>query len=280
MFDTIGIVGVGLLGGSIGRDVRARGLARRVVGFTRSEGNARAIVGHGAADEATTDPGRLIEADLVMLAAPVRAIVAGMPDIARHARPDAIVTDMGSTKSRIVEAGEAALGSRFVGGHPMCGSHESGITAARDNLFEGATWVLTPTERTDPDALARVNDLALALGARPVTLALERHDQIAAAVSHMPHVVAAAITLAVHTLANGDSRYADLAGGGLRDMTRIAASPPDVWRDILASNRDHTIAALHAFRAALDDAIAAMDDDAAIEALFAASGQARTGLVR
>lgn len=280
MFDTIAIIGVGLLGGSFGRDARARGLARRVVGLTRSDQTARAIVEHGAADEATTDIAALAEADLVMLATPVRAILAGMPDVARHARPDAIVTDMGSTKSEVVRAGETALGHRFVGGHPMCGSHESGVSAARDGLFEGATWVLTPTDRTDPAALEQVNALALALGAHPVLLDLDHHDRIAAAVSHMPHVAAAAITLAVARLAEGDPRFADLAAGGLRDMTRLAASPPNVWRDILSTNRANTKAALAAFRDALDESIAAMDDDDAIETLFADAGRARTGLVR
>lgn len=280
MFDIIGIVGAGLLGGSFGLEARMRGLARRVVAITRSERTARDILARGAADDAATDMAALRDADLVMLAAPVRAIIAGMSGIAEHTRHDAIVTDMGSTKSGIVAAGEAALGGRFVGGHPMCGSHESGVAAAREGLFQGATWVITPTERTDPRALGAVNGLALALEARPVQLDLDRHDTIAAAVSHMPHVVAAAITLAVARLAEGDPRFADLAGGGLRDMTRIAASPPDVWRDILATNREPTLDALRAFRDALDDAIAAMRGDEAIEALFVEAGAARKDLVR
>jgi prephenate dehydrogenase len=278
--ETVAIIGVGLLGGSLGLDVKARGLARRVIGLTRREETAREILAHGAADEATTDWSALAGAEMVVLAAPVSAIIAGMADVARNARPDAIVTDMGSTKAEIVRAGELCLGGRFVGGHPMAGSHESGVSAARENLFEGATWVLTPTERTDPAAVEKVNALALALGAQTVCLDIDHHDRIAAAVSHMPHVAAAALTLAVRDLAEGDPRFSDLAAGGLRDMTRLAASPPNVWRDILSTNRANTKEALAALRAALDAAIAAMDDDDRIEALFAGAGLARTTLVR
>lgn len=279
MFDTVAIIGVGLLGGSLGLDLRARGLARRVVGVTRREETARAILEHGAADEALTDIAAIRDADLVVLAAPVRAIITGLPEIAHHARPNAVVTDLGSTKTEIVRAGEAALGPRFVGSHPMAGSHTSGVSAARENLFRGATWVVTPTDTTDHEAVARITALAEALDARPVRLDVETHDRIAAAVSHMPHVVACAVTLAVGNLAAGDPCFGDLAAGGLRDMTRLAASPPAVWTDILATNREKTKAALTAFRAALDNAIAAMDSDDAIHALFDTAGQTRRGIV-
>jgi prephenate dehydrogenase len=275
VFDTIAIIGVGLLGGSFGLDARARGLARRVIGVTRSAETARAILEHGATDEAVTDVSAIAGADLVVLAAPVRAILAGLPDVAKYARPDALVTDMGSTKAEIVHAGEAALGARFVGGHPMAGSHTSGVGAAREGLFVGATWVITPTERTDPEAAARLAALAAALGAHPVRLDIETHDRIAAAVSHMPHVVACAAAQAVGRLAGGDTRFGDLAAGGLRDMTRLAESPPAVWTDILATNRANTKAALHAFREALDEAIQAMDSDEAIHALFEDAGDTR-----
>jgi prephenate dehydrogenase len=279
VFDTIAIIGVGLLGGSFGMDVRARGLARRVVGITRSARTAREIVAHGAADEAATTMDAIRDADLVVLAAPVQAIIAGMPDVARHAAPGALVTDMGSTKAEIVRAGEAALGRRFVGGHPMAGSHTSGVSAARRDLFVGATWVVTPTENTDPAAADRLAHIATALGARAVRLDVVTHDRIAAAVSHMPHVVACALAQSIGQLANGDHRFGQLAAGGLRDMTRLAASPAALWTDILSTNRSNTKAALRAFRDALDEAIAGMDSDADIHALFEESAGTRAWLM-
>jgi prephenate dehydrogenase len=279
VFDTIAIIGVGLLGGSFGMDMRARGLARRVIGITRSPRTAGEIVACGAADEASTSMEAIRDAGLVVLAAPVRAIIAAMPDVARHAAPGAVVTDMGSTKTEIVQAGESALGARFVGGHPMAGSHTSGVSAARRDLFVGATWVVTPTDTTDPVAADRVVQLAAALGAHAVELDVLTHDRVAAAVSHMPHVVACALAQSIGRLANGDGRFGDLAAGGLRDMTRLAASPASVWTDILSTNRANTITALRAFRDALDGAIAGMDSDAAIHALFEESAATRAWLM-
>jgi prephenate dehydrogenase len=202
-----------------------------------------------------------------------------MPEVARHTRADALVTDMGSSKALIVRAGEEAFGARFVGGHPMAGSHESGVSAARRNLFEGATWVVTSTERTDPAAAKRLEALATALGAHPLHLDVETHDRIAAAVSHMPHVIACAVAQAVARLADGDGRFGDLMAGGLRDMTRLAASPSTLWTDILSTNREQTRAALVVARAALDDAIRDMDDDEAIRALFDDAARSRKWLL-
>jgi prephenate dehydrogenase len=280
VFDTVAIVGVGLLGGSLGLDLKARGLARRVVGITRSPDTALRILERGAADECGVEMAAVADADLVILAQPVSVIEASFTEVSGLVSPEATVTDLGSTKAAIVRAGEAALGGRFVGGHPMAGSHLAGVGAARAGLFEGATWVLTPTEQTDPERLERLTGLVVALGARPVQLDIETHDLIAAAVSHMPHVAACAVALAVGDLAGGDTRYGDLAGGGLRDMTRLAASPHYLWRDILSANRGNTIVALRRLRERLDEAIAAMEDDDAIADLFARAAEARAPLVK
>lgn len=280
VFDTVAIVGVGLLGGSLGLDLRERGLARRVIGITRSPDTALRILDRGAADACGVEVAAIAGADLVVLAQPVGAIIASFPEVSRYARPSAIITDLGSTKSDIVRAGEAELDGRFVGGHPMAGSHMAGVGAARTGLFDGATWVFTPTERTERTALARLTELAEALGAVPVRLDVETHDLIAAAVSHMPHVAACAVALAVGDLAEGDTRYGDLAGGGLRDMTRLAASPDYLWRDILATNRSNTRAALIRLRERLDEAVSAMEDDEAIADLFARAAAARAPLVK
>jgi prephenate dehydrogenase len=270
---------MGLLGGSVGIDVRQRGLARRVLGVTRRAGQTEAILASGAVDEVTTDWAALSGADLIVMAAPVSAILRQMPDVARWAAPEAIVTDLGSTKAEISRVGEAALGGRFVPGHPMAGSHEAGIAAARAGLFVNATWVFTPSAGTDKAALEKVMALAAAVGARPTTLDRDVHDRVAAAVSHMPHLASAALSLAVSRLADGDPRFALLAGGGLRDMTRLAASPANLWRDIFATNRDNTRAAMLAMRNAFDEVLAALEDDDSVEAFFDKAGAVRKHLV-
>ncbi len=280
MLNTVAIIGMGLLGGSLGKDLIARKLAARVIGIVRRPEAVQECLSAEAVHTATLDLSAIASADVVVLAAPVATIVRQMTDIAPYVRPDAVVTDMGSTKGAIVQAGESALGGRFVGGHPMAGSHKAGVSAARVNLFDGATWVFTPTERTDPKALEKAVGMASAVGARTVCLNVEDHDRIAASVSHMPHVVAAALTLAIDRLADGDSRFQDLAGGGLRDMTRLAASPAVLWRDILSANRENTITALSAFAEELTRAVEAMREDDDIESLFDRAAEARTHLVR
>ncbi|HEY3268341.1 MAG TPA: prephenate dehydrogenase/arogenate dehydrogenase family protein [Armatimonadota bacterium] len=279
MFNNVAVIGMGLLGGSVGIDVRQRGLARRVLGVTRRAGQTEAILASGAVDEVTTDWAALSGADLIVMAAPVSAILRQMPDVARWAAPEAIVTDLGSTKAEISRVGEAALGGRFVPGHPMAGSHEAGIAAARAGLFVNATWVFTPSAGTDKAALEKVMALAAAVGARPTTLDRDVHDRVAAAVSHMPHLASAALSLAVSRLADGDPRFALLAGGGLRDMTRLAASPANLWRDIFATNRDNTRAAMLAMRNAFDEVLAALEDDDSVEAFFDKAGAVRKHLV-
>ncbi|HEY3411546.1 MAG TPA: prephenate dehydrogenase/arogenate dehydrogenase family protein [Armatimonadota bacterium] len=279
MFDTVAIVGMGLLGGSLGLDLKQGELARRVIGIARRAETCALAVERGACDEAWPALEGIRDADLVVLATPVRTIIETMPQIALHAASNAVVTDLGSTKSEIVAAGEGCLGERFVGGHPMAGSHEGGIEAARLGLFRAATWVFTPTDNTSLDALERLRGLAAALGARPTDIPLGDHDRIAAAVSHMPHLAAAAISRAVGELADGDERFGALVGGGLRDMTRLAASPAVLWRDIFSTNRAHTRDALIVCREALDQALAALEDDGEVQRYFEGAAAAREKLI-
>lgn len=279
MFENVAIVGLGLLGGSLGLDLREKGIAGRVIGIARRAETAAQAVERGACDEAWTEISGIADADLVVLATPVQTIIDMMPQVARHAASNAIVTDLGSTKSAIVAAGEVCLGERFVGGHPMAGSHEGGIEAARRNLFRGATWVFTPTAETNEAAVELLRDMASALGARPVDIPLADHDLIAAAVSHMPHLAAAAIASAVSELADADDRYAALAGGGLRDMTRLAASPAVLWRDIFSTNRENTRAAMIVCRDAINRALEALEDDDEVQAYFEEAAAARATLI-
>jgi prephenate dehydrogenase len=246
------IVGLGLLGGSVAKAARARGLARTIVGVGRSPERLVVARRDGSVDDATTDlRAGVREADLVLLAAPVEANEALLAEVWEAAPDDATVTDVGSAKATIVGTAERLAAGRalaFVGGHPMAGSEQSGYAVARADLFEGATVVLTPTDRTDVHAAKRVAEFWEAMGGRVRTLEPELHDRIVAAISHLPHLVAYAL---VDSVARLDSGALDLAARGFKDTTRIAASDPRVWREIFQTNRSALAGTVRAFRAAL-----------------------------
>ena len=270
MIDRLAIVGVGLLGGSLAKAVRAHGLAREIVGIGRDAGRMQAAVRDGALDRATTDLAEGVAgAERIVLAAPVLTNETLLPGVWRAAPAGAVVTDVGSTKRGIVAAADRLAAGRrdvhFVGSHPMAGSDRAGYAVARVDLFQGATVVLTPTEATDGGAAKSVGELWAAVGARVVTLDPEVHDRAVAAISHLPHVAAWALVDAVVRFEPDALR---IAARGFKDTTRIAASDPDVWREILLDNRDAVRASLTAFRTALDD-LDALVDAADSEALTA-----------
>lgn len=277
-FERVCIAGLGLLGGSLGMALRERRLAGRVVGVARREATVDAAMSLGAVDEATRDlRAGAAGADLLVVAVPVLATVDLIAEAAGVLAPGAIVTDVGSTKGHLERAVPPLLppGVVFVGGHPMAGSERTGIEVARADLFEGATYVITRPPETPPEAAARVAALARDVGAVPLEMEADRHDEAVARISHLPHVAAAALATAA---ARGDRKFlARLAAGGFRDTTRIAASSPEMWRDICLTNRDPLLAALAdletdlaAFRRAVEEG-----DPAALEALFAAGRRAR-----
>lgn len=241
--EQVTIVGVGLLGGSLGLALRRRGLARRVVGLGRSAerlAEARAL---GCLDAFETDAARALEAArLVVLCQPVSVIVDFLPTCFSLIPPGAIVTDVGSTKASIVEAGEAAAAQRgdstaFVGSHPMAGSERSGAAWAEADLFEGATCHVTITPRTPSPAAARVAELWRRVGARIILDAPERHDRMVAAVSHVPHMVAVALVQSLDSVDGHPEFQQRLLGPGFRDMTRVAMGSADMWTDICRENR-------------------------------------------
>src|SRR5438552_11883449 len=235
------IVGTGLIGGSIGLALRARGW--RVTGHDRDQARAARAVELGALDAVGDDPG----AELTFVATPVGAVVGE----ARAALTGGgIVTDAGSVKTPIVAGVDHP---RFVGGHPMAGSEQEGVDGADASLFEGATWVLTPTEATDPDAYARVRSVVASLGADVVALPPERHDALVAVVSHVPHLTAATLMGLAAQGAEEHAAVLRLAAGGFRDMTRVAAGHPGIWRDICAENRTAIVEALDRLIAAVGD---------------------------
>jgi prephenate dehydrogenase len=251
----LAIVGVGLLGGSVAKAARARGLASEIVGIGRNAVRLEEARRDGALDVVTTDVAAGVrDADLVILAAPVGVILTLLLDVFRGGGTDTIVTDVGSTKAGIVAAAERlARGHpvRFVGSHPMAGSEQSGYAHAREDLFHGATVIVTPTEASDPAAVKTVTALWETLGAaRVISLDPDAHDRAVAAISHLPHLAAFALVDAVERLEPGAF---DVAARGFRDTTRIAASDPVMWEEIFLANRRALGLGLEAFRAALGE---------------------------
>jgi prephenate dehydrogenase len=252
VIQTLAIVGVGLLGGSVAKAARAATLARTLVGVGRDAARLEGALADGALDRATTDLEAGVRgADFVLLAAPVLAIEALLERVWRAAPDGATLTDVGSTKAGIVRRAEALAAGRplaFVGSHPMAGSEKSGYGVARADLFEGATVLVTPTDRTEPRAVKAVTGFWEALGARVSALDPEAHDTAVAAISHLPHAVADALMDAVARFA---PEALEFAARGFKDTTRIAAADPDMWADIFVANRAALGASLGAFRQAL-----------------------------
>jgi prephenate dehydrogenase len=246
----ITLVGVGLLGGSLGLAIRKRRLARSVVGFVRREASVGECQRVGAVKHATTELRRAVEgAELIVLCTPIaqmRPLVEQMlPALARGA----IVTDVGSVKGTVVrdlESLVAKAGGYFVGGHPMAGSEKTGVAAARGDLYVNAVCVITPTRRSNKAAVRKVEQFWKSVGARLLRLSPPMHDDLVSRSSHLPHVIAARLANFVlgpeHPKEQGM-----LCANGFRDTTRIAAGSPEMWRDIAMANRDNLLRALSAF---------------------------------
>ncbi|HEX6665608.1 MAG TPA: prephenate dehydrogenase/arogenate dehydrogenase family protein [Solirubrobacterales bacterium] len=248
------VLGVGLIGGSIGLAARRR-LDAEVVGHGRNPARIARAVELGALDRGADSVAEACEgAEIVFCCGPVAAL----PEQAREALaacgPDAVVTDVGSTKGELVEA----LGGdkRFIGGHPLAGAETAGVDNAREDLFEGARWYLTPTERSDGLLYDRLQRTVAELGARPQAIDPTTHDRLMAAVSHMPHVVADALVAEAATALGEDSERMPEVGPSFRDATRVAGSNPAIWADIFASNREAVADSVEAVARRLQDAAA------------------------
>ena len=281
MIGRLVVVGVGLLGGSVALAARASGVAREIVGVGRDRQRLEGPLRAGLVDRIATDVAAGVDgADCVVLAATVGANERLLESIWARVPAGALLTDVGSTKRRIVTAAERLAAGRplaFLGSHPMAGSEKSGWQVARADLFRGATVIVTPTDATEPRAIKGVSALWEALGARVSALDPETHDRTVAAISHLPHVAAWALVDAVGRFEPGALAF---AARGFKDMTRIAASDPPMWRDVLLDNADAIRASLGAFRAALDELerLLAAGDAAGIEALLARLKSTREGL--
>jgi len=258
LFKQMTIVGVGLIGGSLGMICKQRGLAEAVVGTGRRVENLKKALERKAIDRYTTD---LAEAasgsDLLVLAAPVDTFEATLKTCAPRLAPGAIVTDVGSVKGALVASMEALVppGVQVVGGHPIAGKEKTGVETASAELFQGALCLLTPTPRTDPAALAKIRRIWEIAGARVSEMDPDVHDRVLGAISHLPHIVAFALVNAITDIQETQAAGLDLqafSGGGYRDTTRIAASSPEMWRDICLWNRDNLVSQIEAFQACLE----------------------------
>ncbi len=246
------IIGVGLIGGSLGLAFSERQLADYICGVDVNRDNLSMALAAGAVHRAVDLPEAVSGADLVILATPVGASGALLKEIKQYIRPGAIVTDVGSTKEEIVGKAGEIIGNRFVGGHPMAGAETFGFSGADSYLFENAFYLLTPTSETDAGALDTVRRLVRAVGAVVMEIPPQEHDLVTAAISHLPHFMAVSLVSAVANMPVGDKAMA-LAAGGFRDTTRIAASSPTMWRDIFLSNREQVLRTLDYMRIAMDE---------------------------
>jgi prephenate dehydrogenase len=263
-------VGVGLIGGSLGQALHRRGLARKVIGVGRSAQRLKLALEFDAIDEATTDLAEgAAGADLIVLCTPVGKIMQDLGVVISNARPSAVITDVGSVKSPIVAAAGGC--AQFVGGHPMAGSEQTGVEAAKDTLFEEATWAITPGEHTDPEAVARVQRLAQSVGAQTLLISPRDHDAAVAVSSHLPHVLANALMLIAARRAGTNSGLPQLCAGSFADATRVAASSPEMWRDICLANATALADVLAQMEGTLAEmrALVTKQDAAAVEAFFA-----------
>jgi prephenate dehydrogenase len=277
-WNQVTIIGTGLIGGSLGLALKRAGLAGRVVGVGHRRSTLDRAVACGAADAVTLDAAEGVRgSDLVVLGTAVGLFEPLLRQVAGHLAPGAVVIDVGSTKAEAVRTLDPLMpdGCTFVGCHPIAGSEKRGIDYADADLFGGATCVLTPAAGTPEAAVRRVAETWQAVGMRVVRMTPEAHDRLLAQVSHLPHVVAAALVAAVTDEAE------PLVGTGWADTTRIASGDPVLWRDILMSNAGGVAEALDRFREALDALRRAVADGNAgeVERLLAEAKRRRDRVV-
>lgn len=286
LIDRLLIVGVGLIGGSLARALKQAGMVGRVLGLSRTDRSIEAALELGVIDEAASDLGAAAaEADVIVLATPVRTMTRLWPQLNNALSDTAIVTDVGSVKGRVVDDARVALGSacaRFVPAHPIAGTENSGVEASFAELFVDKQVILTPLEDNDPRAVDVVERMWTVCGARVSSMAVAEHDRLLAATSHLPHVVAYALVDYLASRPEAQELF-ELAAGGFYDFTRIASSDPTMWRDICLTNAAPLADVVRGFKDRLDILLGAIEggDGGALEACFQRSKSARdAGLIK
>ena len=264
MFEQLGLIGSGLMGGSFALALKKAGLVKRVVGYSKSPTTTERARQLGVIDvEAPSALLAVAGADIVLLAVPVSATEAALKSIKHLVTPQMLIMDVGSTKADVVLAARRALRDQigsFVPAHPITGREVSGVEHSDAELYSGRQVILTPTERTLTAHLRRAEELWTALGCRVSSMSPEAHDAAFAAVSHLPHLLSFALMHSIIHQEQAD-QFLSLAGPGFRDFTRIAASDPKMWRDVLRANRDEIMAQSRQFQQALHALEKAMKDD-------------------
>jgi len=282
-FNKVTIIGVGLIGGSLARVLKKRNLAAELTGSGRSRETLDLALKLGVVDRINQDiAGAVDNADLVVLASPVGTFQKIIQEISHRLKKDTIVTDVGSVKGELVKKIEELLprGVHFVPGHPIAGKEKHGVAESSADLFVDTKCILTPTDRTDPQALAAMKSLWLGAGATVVMMDADAHDHIFAAVSHLPHAAAYAMVNTVAEFTAGEENYISFSGAGFRDFTRIAASSPEMWRDICLLNGKNILDMIEHYQFALagiKEAIKHRNGEK-LEQLFSAASKLRRGL--
>jgi prephenate dehydrogenase len=284
-WNKVTLVGVGLLGGSLGQALKKRRLAGSVVGFVRRKASVEECRKFKAVDRATLDLQEAVSgADLVVLCTPIAQMKVLTQQMLPFLKPEAIITDVGSVKAAVVRDLEKVVsraGAHFVGSHPMAGAEKMGVAWARPDLFEGAVCIVTPAAKSNRSASKKVEALWESVGGRVMTLSPEKHDELVSKTSHLPHVVAA--TLANVVLGGQPAlQQSALCANGFRDTTRIASGSPEMWRDIAIANRKNLALALRKFRAELAafERDLARGNEVAISKYFAKAKEGRDRWVK
>ncbi len=278
------IFGVGLIGGSLALALKRKNTAPHIVGIGRPNDSLQTALEMGVIDAAETDLTKaLADTDMVVIAVPVAQMPNILKAIEPHLSPSIIITDVGSTKSDVIQHALAILGknaAQFVPGHPIAGAEKSGVSAARADLFDGKNVVLTPTGNTSQQAIKAVHELWGAAGARVSEMSANSHDGIFAAISHLPHLLAFALVDEIASRPNAAQLFA-FAAGGFRDFTRIAGSSPEMWRDISLANREPLLGEISAYQDELAKLKSLIEnlDGAGLQALFERARQARNDWV-
>ncbi len=276
----ISLIGVGLLGGSLGLAIRQRQLALRVEGYVRREASVAECQSRGVLDLASTQLHQVVDgADLIILCTPLSRMRELAEKMIPALKPGALVTDVGSVKGSVVQELEplfASAKAHFVGSHPMAGAEKTGVSAARADLFQDAVCVVTPTAQAPVKAVREVEEFWKALGSRVLRLTPEMHDDLVSRSSHLPHVVAAELSNYVLSPAN-PKEQAQVCATGFRDTTRIASGSPEMWRDIALANRKNLARVLGVFIEDLQEFQLALDhgDVKVIEEFFVNAKQRR-----
>jgi len=279
-FRQLTVIGVGLIGGSLARAIRQVGLCDSIVGYGRDEAGLQTAVELGVIDRYELDLGRAVrDADLIVVAVPLGAMAAVFTAMKPFLAADAIITDVGSAKQSVIAAARVALGehiSGFVPGHPIAGTEQSGVTASFAGLYEDRRVILTPLPENSEAAVERVRQIWQSCGARVSCMAADHHDEVLAATSHLPHLLAYALVDTLVCLDDSEEIFT-YAAGGFRDFTRIASSDPVMWRDICLANPQAILKVLDRFENQLRELRDAVGkgDEVALKAFFSRAKAAR-----